>query len=84
MEKHHFEQAKLWLEGAKYIASCATEDNNKYAVAVAMAVHSIIKANDTLTYKYLQEVAKRHDEAPKLSDMVWTVSLVINILFTRP
>ncbi|HIH13540.1 TPA: hypothetical protein HA242_07495 [Candidatus Woesearchaeota archaeon] len=66
MEKHHFEQAKLWLEGAKYIASCATEDNNKYAVAVAMAVHSIIKANDTLTYKYLQEVAKRHDEAPKL------------------
>ena len=54
------------MEGAKYIASYATEDNNKYAVAVAMVVHSIIKANDALTYKYLQQVARRHDEAPKL------------------
>ncbi len=46
MEKNHFEQAKLWLNGAHYIASLAIDNNNKYAVAIAMSVHAIIKAND--------------------------------------
>ena len=53
MEKNHFEQAKLWLEGAKYIAKNETESSNKYAVAIAMSIHAIIKANDALTFKFM-------------------------------
>lgn len=66
MEKHHFEQAKLWLEGAKYIGDYNSEDRDKYAVAVAMAIHSIIKANDALTFKFTNTTARRHDDARRL------------------
>ncbi len=66
MEKSHFEQARLWLEGAKYIADYSSEDKDKYIVAVAMAVHSIIKANDALTFKFMNVTARRHDDARKL------------------
>ena len=51
MEKSHFEQAKLWLEGAKFIGNYGSERKDKYAVAVAMAVHAIIKADDALSFK---------------------------------
>lgn len=66
MEKSHFEQAKLWLEGAKYISSYRSEDRDKYAVAIAMAIHSIVKANDALTYKFMNTTARRHDDARRL------------------
>ncbi|MBI2522898.1 HEPN domain-containing protein [Candidatus Woesearchaeota archaeon] len=66
MEKSHFEQAKLWLEGAKYIADLSLEGKDKYAVAVSMAIHSIIKANDALTFKFMNITAKRHDDARRL------------------
>ena len=66
MEKTHFEQAKLWIEAAKYTANAATEDKNKYAVAVSMLIHSIIKANDALTFKFLNITARRHDDARRL------------------
>ena len=66
MEKSHFEQAKLWLEGAKYIADYASENKDKYVVAVAMAIHSIIKANDALTFKFMNITARRHDDARRL------------------
>ena len=66
MEKSHFEQAKFWLEGAKYVANLSSEDKNKYSVGVAMAVHAIIKANDSLTFKFMNVTAKRHDDARRL------------------
>ncbi|MCG2717832.1 MAG: hypothetical protein L6408_03225 [Nanoarchaeota archaeon] len=66
MEKHHFEQAKLWLKGAKHIADYNSENKAKYSVAVAMAIHAIIKANDALTFKFLNTIAKRHDDARRL------------------
>ncbi len=66
MEKSHFEQAKLWLEGANYIANLSLEGKDKYAVAVSMAIHSIIKANDALTFKFMNITAKRHDDARRL------------------
>ncbi|MDO8642695.1 MAG: hypothetical protein Q7R76_03860 [Candidatus Woesearchaeota archaeon] len=66
MEKHHFEQAKLWLEGACHIANHTTQQNDKYAVAIAMAIHAIIKANDALTFKYMNITARRHDDARRL------------------
>ncbi|MEK6857571.1 MAG: hypothetical protein AABX39_03210 [Nanoarchaeota archaeon] len=66
MEKRHFEQAKIWFDGANYIANSDKEGSDKYAVAVAMTVHSIIKANDALTFKFLHSTARRHDEARRL------------------
>ena len=66
MEKSHFEQAKVWLEGAKYIALKKEEHADKYSVAVAMLVHAILKANDAITTKYLAKTAKKHDEAKTL------------------
>ena len=66
MEKSHFEQAKLWLEGGKYIANLSLENKDKYVVAIAMAIHSIIKANDALTFKFMNITAKRHDDARRL------------------
>ena len=38
MEKNHFEQAKLWLEGAKYISDYNTDNKAKYAVAVQLPI----------------------------------------------
>ena len=66
MEKAHFEQAKFWLEGAKYTANLSSEDRNKYSVGVAMAVHAIVKANDALTFKFMSITARRHDDARRL------------------
>jgi len=66
MEKIHFEQAKLWLEAANFVSRTGTEDKTKYAVAVSMIVHSIIKANDALTYKFMNITARRHDDARRL------------------
>lgn len=66
MEKNHLEQAKFWLDGAKYILSRESESRNKYAVATAMAIHAIIKANDALTFKFMNITAKRHDDARRL------------------
>lgn len=66
MERTHFKQAKLWLEGAQYISDYGEESKDKYVVAVAMAIHSIIKANDALTLKFMNITAKRHDDARRL------------------
>ena len=64
MEKSHFEQAKLWVAGANYIFSYG-ESKERYAVAIAMLIHSIIKANDSLTLKFMGVTASRHDDARK-------------------
>lgn len=66
MEKTHFEQAKLWLKGAEYISNLNLEDKTKYSVAVSMAIHAVIKANDALTLKFLNITARRHDDARRL------------------
>jgi uncharacterized protein (UPF0332 family) len=51
-------EAESWLEGAKRIAEAG--DCN---VACAMAIHSIIRANDALTLRFLGKTATRHDDA---------------------
>src|SRR3989338_8932553 len=66
MEKHHFEQARLWLQGAAFIASEGTSESDKYAVAVAMLIHAVIKGNDSITYKFMNLTARRHDDARRL------------------
>ncbi|MBI2146575.1 hypothetical protein HYU22_04505 [Candidatus Woesearchaeota archaeon] len=76
MEKHHFEQARLWLVGAQHLFQYTTEGSDKYAVAVAMAVHAILKANDALTYKFMNMTARRHDEARRLFEDLIKSNLV--------
>ena len=76
MEKQHFLQAKIWLEGAAYVANLDFEGSNKYSVAVAMLVHAIIKANDALTYKYLNTIAQRHDDARRLFEELCKKNLI--------
>ena len=63
MENHHCKQAQWWLEGARHCVLEHSEETEKYAVAVAMAIHAIIKANDALSMKFLGRIARRHDEA---------------------
>lgn len=66
MESRHFEQAKHWLRGAEIVEDSPSDQNDKYAVAIAMAIHAIIKANDALTFKFMNVAAKRHDDARRL------------------
>lgn len=66
MERSCFEQAKLWLEGARHIANYDSESKTKYTVAIAMTIHAIIKANDSLTLKFMNITARRHDDARRL------------------
>ncbi|MBI2654761.1 hypothetical protein HYX02_08220 [Candidatus Woesearchaeota archaeon] len=65
MEKSYFEQAKLWLEGAKYVAD-NFDSKDRHPVAIAMTIHAIIKSNDALTFKFMNATAKRHDDARRL------------------
>lgn len=66
MEIIHYNQAQFWLKAAKNTLEDPSNSNEKYAVGVAQAIHAIIKANDALTSKYLNQVAQRHDEARRL------------------
>jgi len=66
MEKHHFEQAKYWLEGAKHVVNKTSDDRDKYSVGISMTIHAIIKANDALTFKFMNITARRHDDARRL------------------
>lgn len=51
-------ESKAWLEGASRALEAG--DTN---VACAMAIHSIIRANDALCIKFLGRKATRHDDA---------------------
>jgi len=62
----HLEQAKFWLSAAKYVFGLQVETRNKYTVASALAIHAAIKANDSLTTRFLGRVARRHEDAPAL------------------
>lgn len=50
-------EAESWLDGAKAISG---KDRN---VGCAMAIHSIIRANDALCLRFLGRKATRHDDA---------------------
>lgn len=66
MEKIHLQQALLWKKAADYVAQLRNSDHAKYGVAISMAIHAIIKANDSLTFKFMKITARKHDEARRL------------------
>ena len=59
-------EAGFWLEAARSLMARDDEGSEKYTVAVAQSVHSIIRANDGLSLKFLGKHAGRHDEATGL------------------
>lgn len=59
-------EARFWLEGAKFMLDYESDGREKFIVAAAMCVHSIIKANDEICMKFLGERATKHDHAPIL------------------
>lgn len=59
-------EAEFWLESAKKLLNSESQDSEKYTVVTAQSIHSIIRANDALTTRFLNKRAIRHDDAPKL------------------
>ncbi len=60
------EEAEHWLNGAENLLNSGEQSGSKYTVIVAMCVHSIIRANDALTNRFLFETARAHEDAPRL------------------
>lgn len=59
-------EAEFWLQSASELLDSKNLDREKYTVVVAQAIHSIIRANDAMTLKFLGKRALRHDDAPLL------------------
>lgn len=59
------EEAKAWLAGAKHLVD-SKGGRERFTVAVAMSIHSIIRANDALTMRFLKRRSTRHEDAEKL------------------
>jgi len=59
-------ESEFWLESAKNLFNSPLKDPEKYTVVVAQSIHSIIKANDSLTIKFLGKRAIKHQEAIEL------------------
>lgn len=59
-------EAKFWLESAKQLFTSEFTLPEKYTVVIAQCVHSIIRANDALTIKFLGRRAIKHKEAISL------------------
>lgn len=59
------EEADAWYESA--IATFESDrGRERFTVAVAQAIHALIRANDALTTKYLGKRSTRHEEASVL------------------
>ncbi len=59
-------EAEVWLESAKKALNYNGSEREKYTVVVAQSIHSIIRANDALTLRFLGRQAMRHDDAQRL------------------
>ncbi len=59
-------EAEFWLQSAKNLSDSENLSREKYTVAVAQCIHSIIRSNDALTLKFLGRRAIKHLEAVDL------------------
>ncbi len=59
------EEAKAWLAGARHLVDVEMS-RERFTVAVAMTIHSIIRANDALTMRFLRRRSTRHEDAGML------------------
>lgn len=58
-------EAEAWLSGAKHLLDVDT-GRERFTVAVGMSIHSVIRANDALTMRFLKRKSTRHEDAPML------------------
>ncbi len=58
-------EAKAWLTAAEHLVD-SEGGRERFTVAVAMSIHSIIRANDALTMRFLKRRSTRHEDAPML------------------
>lgn len=54
-------EAEIWLSEAKGLLESEIEKREKYTIAVAAAIHSLIRANDAMTLKFLNRTARRQN-----------------------
>ena len=60
------EEAEAWLRSAEYLLGYEELGRARFTVAVGEAIHSMMRANDALTLKFLQRRSTRHEDAPRL------------------
>ncbi len=61
------EEAEEWLLSARNLYSVEVKKGRRrYAVVAAQCIHSIIRANDALSLKFLNQRAKQHSDAAVL------------------
>lgn len=59
-------EAEAWLESARNLLENEAMGEERYTVVVAQSIHSIIRANDALTVKFLGKRAIRHEDSPRM------------------
>ena len=59
-------EAESWLISAKDKLSLAENDEVEATVCCSLAIHSIIRVNDSLTLNFMKVKATRHDDASAL------------------
>lgn len=60
------EEAEAWLRSAEYLLESEELGRARFTVAVGEAIHSMIRANDALTMKFLKKRSTRHEDALRL------------------
>ncbi|MFH0973352.1 MAG: hypothetical protein V1817_01010 [Candidatus Micrarchaeota archaeon] len=59
-------EAREWLTAAEKALGGAEKNAALCGVCCAQAIHAVIRANDSLTLKFLGRKATRHEDAPML------------------
>ena len=64
-------EAEAWIESARALVGNDVMGEERYTVVVAQSIHSIIRANDAMTLRFLGKRAIRHEDSPRMFlDMV--------------
>ena len=64
--EHAIKEAEEWLVSAKEKLLLAENDDSAATVCCALAIHAIIRANDSLCLLFIGHKSTRHDDAPML------------------
>ena len=60
------EEAEAWLGAAEFLQERKDLGRARFTVVAALSIHSMIKANDALTMRFLRRRSTRHEDAPRL------------------
>jgi hypothetical protein len=60
------DEAEAWLSAAESLQGQKHLGRARFTVIAALSIHSMIKANDALTMRFLRKRSTRHEDAPKL------------------